>query len=86
MLSFDLANGFSIKAIDSKNFAVVRTFKIEDKKSENFGEEREEILGYYPSLSMAYHRGLDKVVLSADSVKELKAIVEDLKKIKQVGV
>jgi len=55
---------------------------IKKKDSKNFGEEAEEILGYYNNLEHCYARAVDKLCLEGESIEELKSIIEDIKALK----
>lgn len=56
--------------------------KVENKKSKNFGEEYEQVEGYWTSLKAAWQAAVEVFALNADSNEELKAVLNQMESLK----
>lgn len=83
MITYNIGNGFSIRQFDSKNW-VVEELKLSKKEEDaEAGVMVNEVLGYYPTLTMAKSGAAKYVSLEADSHKELMEACEIILKIRQ---
>jgi len=76
-MKFELLNNYSIRNLDERNWVLEQT-KVRTNKNTNKKSEYQEIVGYYPTLSVALKDSVRYQIYNAETKQELFEVLDKL--------